>query len=216
MNEVREDDSDPSDFVSSEIQRILSSETAHEVLGVMSDLDRGEGISRSKVKENYNRLVRTVHPDKCTHPNANSAFLRLKSAYDEINADFDNPRPHFHHNQNRSTEAKPAQRLRFAAFTSKVLRGVAYDSAVAERTSGCSDFNNLRRFFGQSGDNPATRTKVTREEPDQKIEKESSSKGIMDLIDVLSPANPEIVSSEDKQVVEDFKKCSITSDETLS
>jgi len=61
---------------SAEVERILNSQTHYQTLEMPHrTLDSGAA------KKNYQRLVKLVHPDVCSHPRARDAFEKVQSAH---------------------------------------------------------------------------------------------------------------------------------------
>lgn len=102
------------------IARVMAAASVYEVLGVSSDLAEGTGLSKKKIKDNFMRMARSIHPDRCSEPDAPLAFSRLRAAYEEVTADLDNPRPTV---TETSPRAELPKRRHAAVVTSRLLRG---------------------------------------------------------------------------------------------
>ncbi|KAK3428006.1 hypothetical protein EUGRSUZ_F04124 [Eucalyptus grandis] len=63
-----------------EVTRIVGAEVdnPYDVVGV------NHNMSTDKVKKRYWRLSLLVHPDKCSHPQANEAFIKLNKAFKDL------------------------------------------------------------------------------------------------------------------------------------
>ncbi|KAL2497307.1 DNAJ heat shock N-terminal domain-containing protein [Abeliophyllum distichum] len=63
-----------------EITRILGAEddSTYDVLGV------NKNMSAENIKKRYWKLSLMVHPDKCSHPQANQAFVKLNKAFKDL------------------------------------------------------------------------------------------------------------------------------------
>lgn len=71
-----------------EVKKVLEAKTLYEVLCVE------EKCTADEVKRGYKKLAMKVHPDRCKHPNATSAFQRISHAYQVLSdenkrADYD-------------------------------------------------------------------------------------------------------------------------------
>jgi hypothetical protein len=74
-----------------EVLRLMRSCSIYSTLQVEEDVQRGVGLNRNKIKENFQRSVRLVHPDKCFHCDAVESFRKLRTAYEQITSELDNP-----------------------------------------------------------------------------------------------------------------------------
>ncbi|KAI3957823.1 hypothetical protein MKW92_020681 [Papaver armeniacum] len=63
-----------------EVTRIMGAkvDSAYDVLGV------NHNMSDVNIKKRYWKISLMVHPDKCTHPQANEAFIRLNKAFKDL------------------------------------------------------------------------------------------------------------------------------------
>lgn len=59
----------------SEIQKILQSNNHYTTLGV------SKSASNQTIKENYRKLAKLLHPDRCSKPNSTTAFQKVSDSY---------------------------------------------------------------------------------------------------------------------------------------
>jgi len=64
------------------INSILRSKSDREIFSVPFS----SNLQLEDLRQRFKQLVRTVHPDKCDHPQASEAFRKVYSAYETLNA----------------------------------------------------------------------------------------------------------------------------------
>lgn len=211
-------------FMHESIRHIMASDSVYETLKVRQDATNGTGLSKKKIKDNFIKMARAIHPDKCLHPDAHAAFSKLRAAYEEINNDLNNPKP--------ISESLPKmelkQRRQVAAVTSRLLRGAATDESMVGE--GGSDLSCLRRFCDQGkavsfgvteDDREARKTKCSSAASSESITFSSATTPV-DLFASISPkatkvhsplsetSGDYISSREASPIVHGMKKCRLT------
>jgi hypothetical protein len=184
--------SDSRTLIDSEIERILNCRTVYSILGVPE-----RGMTRREVRMRFNKLARTLHPDKSIgrgtmNPNTVLAFSRLKAAYDALMNDIDNPSslplpPVFDpesgaHVSNKPVVLKPVRR-HAALVTSKALRSALSESQTPSVVSASDSGDSL----GSESSKSAKRKRELFSDLDTKDMCLSSASGVSDIIKELSP-----------------------------
>lgn len=179
-------------LIDSEIERILNCRSVYAILGVPK-----RGMTRREVRMRFNKLARLLHPDKSIgrrtmNPNTVLAFSRLKSAYDALMYDIDNPSslpppPVFDpesgtHKSNKPVVLKPVRR-HAALVTSKALRSALNESQTPSVVSAIDIGDALSSDSGKS----AKRKRELFSDFDTKDMCLSSASGVSDIIKELSP-----------------------------
>lgn len=128
------------------IERILGSSSFYNTLGIESDFTSGSGLCKKKVKENFVRMARTIHPDKCKAEKAQLAFSKLRTAYEAVNSDLNNPKPMAPQPLPSGKDNK--QRRQIAVQTSRMLRASSMDTGL--EAGGGGDLSALKRYCESS------------------------------------------------------------------
>ena len=138
---------EPSEDASVLIERILACSSVYSILGIEQDHNSGAGLSKKKIKDNFVKMARTIHPDKCKAERAQLAFSKLRAAYEEVNSDFNNPKP-VAPEPLPSGKAESKQRRQIAVQTSRMLRGASMDTGL--EGGGGGDLSALKRYCESS------------------------------------------------------------------
>jgi DnaJ-class molecular chaperone len=116
------------------------------VLAVPREADIGA------LRQAYRHLSLLSHPDKCSHPRAEEAFIRIKTSFDVLCADIEGTTQHNAAAEKAAAEKAAAERAaaqRAAAQRAAARRAAAQraaeEEAAAERAFGL--------LFGQALDN---------------------------------------------------------------
>ena len=173
------------------IARIFNSQSSYEILGIQADVDKGIGVNKKKLKENFMKMAKNIHPDKCLSSDARAAFSRLRAAYEEIQNDLNSPKPVAV--MIPKLELKP--RRHAATLTSRVLRGVASGSMSdggGRAEEGINDIATLRKFCSDTSGYDASAIGVDVGSVRMGANKNEVSSAITprQLIDSLSPSPP--------------------------
>jgi hypothetical protein len=157
------------------IRHILVSQTPYEILQVDEDFSNGAGISKTKVKDNFTKMARVVHPDKCFHGEAQVAFSKLREAYEQINNDFRNPRP----TPASLPIVQDKRRRQVATKTFNLLREVAADKMPHRGMDAgsdirfCDEIRDLPSFSAPAEEFSPKRGKYTPASPRKKANQTS-------------------------------------------
>merc|ERR1719313_2345238 len=115
------------------IERVLACGASDHcaVLAVSREADLGA------LKEAYRQLSLLAHPDKCSHPRAKEAFVRIKTSFDVLCADIEGEKAAAETAQRRQTTVQPRRTWRDdVADAEKAAREhFAAERAAAERAA---------------------------------------------------------------------------------